>query len=196
MIDWPVMGGNIFVGAAAVSFAVAPIYGGVLHERRLRAMEVAALLISLAAFGGALAASWRHVSSGPSAAATGTMALAISAFALVQIGRAIRSMMSDRLGAALIGLLVGIGLTIGPFAAGPLAAPLSLGESTWLLVANPLVTTSSAAGIDFLHLDLIYRISPLAHRGVALPAWTTVSAAYAVVGLTAYGASRLRPWSR
>jgi hypothetical protein len=61
---------------------------------------------------------------------------------------------------------------------------------------NPLVAASSAAGIDLLHLDTFYRTSPLAHRGVAIPAWTTSCVVYAVVGLAAYGASRIRPWSR
>lgn len=195
-MDWPIAAGNTFLSVAAVALLAAPVYGTTIGARKPRALvwiAVGAIWLVLSA---GLAFSWRAAAGGTRAAIAGPVALAISIAALIQIGRVIRAAVNDALLAALMGLLAAIALTVGPFAAGSLTESLSLNQSTWLLAANPLVTTSAAAGIDMLHLDVIYRTSPLAHRGVALPAWTTVCAVYAVSGLAAFGASRLIPRSR
>jgi hypothetical protein len=41
------------------------------------------------------------------------------------------------------------------------------------MTASPLVSMASAAQIDILRIDTLYRISPLAHLHVEYPAWYT-----------------------
>ncbi|TAK15268.1 MAG: hypothetical protein EPO35_07965 [Acidobacteria bacterium] len=183
------------MGVALVSLMAAPIVGA---AGGWRALPSSARL--MLAFGGAaslvlLGFSWRAIPGGVMAASLGHLALAVSIVALVELGRATRVFMTDPLSAAMGGLGIGLLLVIGIFALGPLTADLSSRQAAALLLANPFVAVTSAAGIDLLHLDTIYRTSPLAHRGVALPAWTTACVVYAMTGLAAHGVSRLRPWS-
>lgn len=170
---------------------IAIAVGAFASIRRVAAVGVLLLAGSLAF----LALTWRHIPGGPLAAAAGHLALAVSFGALAACGRLSRRLFQDRLAAAMTALSAGAIIVAGIFAMAPLTENLSPATSRWLLFADPLVTVTSAAGIDLLHLDTIYRTSPLAHRGVELPAWTTACAVYALVGLAAYGASRLRPWS-
>jgi hypothetical protein len=190
-MELPIVAGDIFLSVSASALLAAPVYGTTLGARRPRALELIGFGAVLLVVGGGLAFAWRATAGGTRAAISGPAALAISIGALIQLGRVIRAALGDQLLAALVGLAAAVALTIGPFAAGSISGSLSLSQSTWLLAANPLVTTAAAAGIDLLHLDAIYRTSPLAHRGVALPAWTTVCAVYALLGLAAFGASRL-----
>lgn len=179
------------MAAAVVVLVAAPLVGTFGLSRRA-VIIMAALVFGSFAF---LAACWRHIPGGPLAALAGHGALLVSAAALAATGRLARGFFADRLAAAMCAVGVGVLVVIGVFAMAPLTANLSASASKWLLFVNPLVAVTTAAGIDLLHLDTIYRTSPLAHRGVALPAWTTACAVYAVVGLAAYGASRIRPWS-
>jgi len=39
------------------------------------------------------------------------------------------------------------------------------------LIASPIVSAASAADVDLLRTDLLYRISPLAHGRFDYPAW-------------------------
>ncbi len=196
MIDWPVFAGDAFLIASLAALLSAPL-AGVIAERprsaRVAYLTVALLAVFLAL---GLGVSWRGIAGGVRAAVSGALALAVSIALMIQLGRLARTAISDALSAALAGLMVAAAVTIGPFAAGPLLENLSPAQSRWLLTFNPLVTIASAAGIDLLHLDTIYRTSPLAHRGVALPAWTTACAVYAAVGLAANGVSRRYSWSR
>jgi hypothetical protein len=190
-MDWPVAGSNIFLAVAAVALIVAPIAGSRWHVVSWSLpMSITIAGAGLASFS-LLAYSWRDIPGGLVAAVCGHLALAISVAALVGVGRLSRALMHDSLAAALAGLIASVLLVGGVFALGPWAGELSIGATSSVLLANPLVTVASAAGIDFLHLDEIYRTSPLAHRGVALPAWTAACAIYAVIGLAAFGASRL-----
>lgn len=194
-VDWPVAGSNAFMAVAFVVMLAAPIVGVSGGWRALPfsiRLLLAALILSSFAL---LAFSWRRIAGGISAAAFGHVALLISVAALAEIGRLARALFADRLAAAMSAFVIGAVIVAGIFAMAPLTENISSAASHWLLFANPLVAVTSAAGIDLLHLDTIYRTSPLAHRGAELPAWTTACAVYAVVGLAAHGASRLRPWS-
>lgn len=180
---------------AALALLAAPLVGHHGGWHRLpRVVHVAIVALFLLSFG-VLAFSWRAISGGLTAAVLGHLALVVSVASLAELGRLVRAFIADRLAGALASLGVSVLLVIGAFAAGPLAGDLSTTAGVWLMVANPLVAITSAAGIDLLHLDTIYRTSPLAHRGVVLPAWTTACLVYAVAGLAAHGASRLSPWS-
>ena len=183
------------MGIALVALIAAPLVGNHGGWPRLpRPITAAAGLLIVASFS-ILAFSWRGIPGGVTAALLGHAALIVSVVSLAELGRLARAVAADQLTGALVALSIGTMLVIGIFAAGPLAGALSARASAFALTANPLVAVTSAAGIDLLHLDTIYRTSPLAHRGVALPAWTTACVAYAVVGLAAHGVSRF-PWSR
>jgi hypothetical protein len=195
-VDWPVVASNVFMWFATAALVGAPIVGNHGGWRRVPApLRHAAFVLPVISLS-LLMFSWRAIPGGFRAALFGHAALTAAVITLVELGRIVHRAVDDRLNGALIALVAGAVLVIGVFAAGPLAGALSPTASTLLLGANPLVAVTSAAGIDLLHLDAIYRTSPLAHRGVALPAWTTACAVYAVVGLAAHGMSRLRPWSR
>ena len=180
---------------AAIALVAAPLVGHHGGWRVLPRFVVIVLGVVLLASVGVLLFSWRAIAGGITAALFGHVALIISVAAVAELGRLAGAFVADRLAGALTALGIGVLLVAGAFAAGPLTGDLSATASMWLLVANPLVAITSAAGIDLLHLDTIYRTSPLAHRGVVLPAWTTACAVYAVTGLAAHGASRLRPRS-
>ena len=191
-MGWPVTSGNVFLFAAVAGLALAPIAGAArgrhTASRSLPAVVALVFLASMAL----LMISWRAIPGGVVAAAAGHAALLISMLTLASLGRLARGVFSNTLAAGLAGLVAAIVITVGPFALGPLLqdAPLSLCRV--IFFANPLVNIASAADIDLLHVDVIYRLSPLAHRGVALPAWITACSAYAVLGLAGFGASHLR----
>jgi hypothetical protein len=195
MMDWPVFASNVFLAIAITLLIASPVIGLCGGWRRAPAGILFAFGATTLASFALLAFSWRRITGGISAAALGHLALIVSICALAEVGRLTRLVFSDRLAAAMASLLASTIIVAGIFAMAPLTENISSAASRWLLFANPLVAVTSAAGIDLLHLDTIYRTSPLAHRGVVLPAWTTACAVYAVVGLAAYGASRIRPWS-
>jgi hypothetical protein len=196
MIDWPIAASDSFMVVATTLLVAAPVVGLCDGWRRApRPVPIAFGAVTLASFA-FLAFSWRGIPGGIAAAALGHVALGISTAALAELGRMARICFSDRLAAAMASLAVGALLVTGVFAMAPLTENVSSSASRWLLTANPLVTVTSAAGIDLLHLDTIYRTSPLAHRGLALPAWPTACLIYAVVGLAVHGVSRIHPWSR
>lgn len=158
------------------------------HSVRRMAMACGWLLL----IGAWLTWSWRLVPSGPANAWAGVLTTAAGLCAVGGL-RAVFSRMTPALSAALASLTAALALTIGPFLLGPALDDLPAGVARWLLFANPWVMSASAAGIDVLHLDWVYHLSPLAHRGVALPHWSAACAAYAVFGLVCYGATRLFP---
>jgi hypothetical protein len=195
-MDWPVAGSNAFMAIAVIALLAAPLVGNHGGWRRLP-RPVAFAFVLLAIFSlSLLAFSWRGIPGGITAALFGHVALVVAVAALAQAGKLIRFVVADKLSGALVALAASTLVVLGIFAVGPLAGRLSPSATAVALFANPLVAITSAAGIDLLHLDAIYRTSPLAHRGVALPAWTTASAVYAVVGLAAYGTSRIRSRSQ
>jgi hypothetical protein len=195
-MDWPVAGSNAFMAIALIALLAAPVVGNHGGWRQLpRSVAFAALMLLVFSFS-LLAFSWRGIPGGITAAVFGHIALIISVAALAQAGKLIRLFVADPLTGALVALVASTLVVLGIFAVGPLAGRLSASATAVALFANPLVAITSAAGIDLLHLEAIYRTSPLAHRGVALPAWTTSSAVYAVVGLAAYGTARIRTRSQ
>lgn len=194
-MDWPVAGSNAFMAIAVIALLAAPLVGNHGGWRQLpRSVALSAALLLVFSFS-LLSFSWRGIPGGVTAALLGHVALIISVATLAQAGKLIRLFVADRLSGGLIALAASTLVVLGIFVVGPLAGRLSASATAVALFANPLVAITSAAGIDLLHLDAIYRTSPLAHRGVALPAWTSASAVYAVVGLAAYGTSRIRPRS-
>jgi hypothetical protein len=191
-----VFAGDIFLSASLTGLILSPLVGASVGWNDIRIKQVAAATVVIVGSMAFLAFSWRQIPGGTLLALWGHVAFLVSAATLAQLGRLLRAAFGDQMQAALLGLLAATTLIVLPFALGALVNPLSLRASTWLLAANPLVTIASAAGIDLLHLDLIYRLSPLAHRGVDLPSWTTASSVFAVLGLAGYGVSCFAPQER
>ena len=194
-MDWPVTAGNVFLAVSLGGLVVSPFIGAAGGWAAIpRALCAALAMVFLASLMGLMFA-WRAIPGGLTAALTGHVAFLVSALSAIEITRLSRSALSSDMAAGLAGVVTAIGLSIGPFALGPLLRDGSLSLYGWILFANPLVTIASAAGIDLLHVDVIYQLSPLAHRGVALPAWMAACSTYAVLGLAGFGVSSLRPRS-
>lgn len=193
MADWPVLASDGFL-ALAIIVLIGSALVGAAHGRLPRWGSAAVAVAFFVSFL-FLAVAWRAIAGGVAAAASAHAALAVSLFVLHRIGRLCRVAALAPLEAALLGLVIGTTLVTGIFVVGPLLENLAPATIRWLLGANPVVTIAAAASIDLLHLDVIYRTSPLAHRGVAPPSWAMACIAYLLVGLAAHGASRLRPWS-
>jgi len=68
-------------------------------------------------------------------------------------------------------ILAAVVAALGVFAAGPLATDLPTGVVNAALLASPIVSAASAADIDLLRTDVLYRISPLAHGRFDYPSW-------------------------
>jgi hypothetical protein len=68
----------------------------------------------------------------------------------------------------------------------------------WLLhaalVVNPIVATAASANIDLFRMDLLYQLSPLAHRHVEYPAFGLALTVYVLIAVTwlLLGSDRLK----
>ena len=124
---------------------------------------------------------------------TGAIAVSAACLLLFALGRLCRRHVRDPLIAGLIGVGLGVAVTIGPFALGNLSRGWPSSWIRLMLAAHPLTTAASAAGIDLLHLDYIYRLSPLAHRGVLQPDWSLSTLVTVILFAAAWKAGRALP---
>jgi hypothetical protein len=111
-----------------------------------------------------------------------------STFALGTIGAMCALYFFDPLDAAGCALGLALVVTTGAIAIGPLALDLPTAVVDAALVASPLVAVASAADIDILRGDVMYRLSPIAHARFDYPSWETafgLSIAAVLVCLTA-----------
>ena len=99
-------------------------------------------------------------------------------FALAALGAWFGSIWSDPLDAAALSVGSALVAAFGIFAAGPLAANLPTAVVNAALMASPIVSAASAADVDLLRTDLLYRISPLAHGRFDYPSWFAPLAVY------------------
>lgn len=164
---------------AAILVVAAPLCGVALAARRFRGAGPAAALF-LAAL--SVSALWTIVAQGWSGAGgTALMAhttVGVIGLALVALGGWFGSVCRDALDAAALSVGVALLAGFGIFAAGPLAADLPTPIVNAALLASPIVSAASAADVDLLRMDLLYRISPLAHGRFDYPAWFAPLAAY------------------
>jgi hypothetical protein len=54
------------------------------------------------------------------------------------------------------------------------------------LLASPVVAAASAADIDLLRGDPLYRFSPIAHSQFDYPAWPAACATYAAIAVVCF----------
>jgi hypothetical protein len=168
---------------SAVLVVAAPLCGVALATRRFRGAVPAVALFAVAlAISGAATIAWS-----PSSATTMRLVLtshatlAVIGLALAAFGAWLGSVCHDPLDAAALGVSAALVAALGLFAAGPLVADLPAAILNAALSANPIVAAASAADVDLLRIDLLYRISPLAHRSFEYPAWYSPLALYGAV---------------
>ena len=90
-------------------------------------------------------------------------ALALAAFGAL-CGRMFREPLDAAACAVGLALLTAFAL----FAAGPVLDGIPTRLLDAALAANPIVATAAAASIDIFRMDLLYQLSPLAHRQVEI----------------------------
>lgn len=168
------------VAVIAASLAGVVLAGG--RDTGLRSLgRLSGLVVAFAVASGAMS----FAAGAPPPRTVGTVAathLAMIAGALafgsfgILCGRVFR----HPLDAAAVSLGAALLCTVGILVAGPVAAyapPLLVDGA---LLASPLVTIATAARIDILRTDVLYRISPLAHVGTEYVAWPLATAVYFV----------------
>lgn len=106
------------------------------------------------------------------------MAVALS---LAALGALCASVMPHPLDAAGSSLAIVLTAAGALFAAGGWVADLPPRLLAVTIAGNPLVAMSSSAGIDIVRMDLLYKISPLAHLGVDYPPHYGTAAAYLAI---------------
>jgi hypothetical protein len=158
---------------AAILVVAAPLCGVALASRRFRdGRRAAALFVTLLA---ASAAGTLAVGGSSPDAVRGVLlshaTLGVTGFALAALGAWLGSTFRDPLDAAALSTGVALVAALGLFALGPLGSNLSTGIVNAALSASPIVSVAWAADVDLLRIDLLYRISPLAHRQFAYPMW-------------------------
>jgi hypothetical protein len=159
---------------AAVLVVAAPLCGVALAARRLRGAALAAAIftaaLTVSALWTILALGW---SAGGGRALVSYATVGTMGFALAALGAWFGSVRRDPLDAAAFSVGLAVLAAFGILAAGPLAANLPTPIVNAALVASPIVSAASAADVDLLRTDLLYRISPLAHGRFDYPAWFT-----------------------
>ena len=164
---------------AAVLVVAAPLCGVALAVRRLRGAALAAAIFAAALTVSAL---WTILALGWSAAGgrvfVSYATVGTIGFALAALGAWFGSVWRDPLDAAAFSVGLAVLAAFGIFAAGPLAADLPTPIVNAALIASPIVSAASAADVDLLRTDLLYRISPLAHGRFDYPSWFAPLAAY------------------
>jgi hypothetical protein len=164
---------------ASVLVVAAPLCGVALAVRRFRGAIPAAVLFGLALL---VSAIWTMLASGPSSESIPTTlvshaTLAVAGLALAALGGWFGAACRDPLDAAAWSGAAALAV----FAAGPLAGDLPTSVVNAALLASPIVSTASAANVDLLRTDLLYRISPLAHGRFEYPLWYSALAVYGAV---------------
>jgi hypothetical protein len=161
---------GVLLVEAIMTVAVAPMIGLAIRSFRVQA----ALLVGFTAFLAAMHS--------PAAGLT----LGAGAFALAGLGAWCRAVCADRLDAIGVGVIAALSVGFGVFAAGALTADLSTLFLNALLIANPIVATASAAGVDIFRGALLYELSPIAHREFQYPAWQSSASIYACVAVATF----------
>jgi hypothetical protein len=175
------------IGSASPSPASTPEARAALGRAwaMLQPLAIAsALVVAVSAIG--TIAGWGTTAGALALVAASHVTLFAAAFALASIGALIASCVPDPLDAAAIGIGAALAAAFGLFAAGPLMSFASTRLVNAALVMSPIVGTASAANLDVLRSDLLYQLSPIAHRRFDYPAWPLASACYVVVALVCW----------
>ncbi len=104
-----------------------------------------------------------------------------AATALSAVGAAAGRLMRHPLDAAMCALVLSLAAGMGVLVAGPLVDGAPESVINGALLASPVVATASAADIDLLRGEPLYRFSPIAHSQFAYPDWPIACVIYAAV---------------
>jgi len=119
--------------------------------------------------------------------------LAAAALALATLGAGCARLFREPLDAAACATCVALLTGFAVFASGPVLDDLPRWVLEAALAVNPVVATASSAGIDIFRMDLLYQLSPLAHRQVEYPEFSTTFGAY-VLSASAWLVLSARPF--
>jgi hypothetical protein len=136
---------------------------------------------------------WRTpaVSRSIGTAVTAHLVLAAALALFWAIGAAAASRVRHTLDAALAASAVSCLFAVGSVAAGARLVAWSGRALNAMLLLTPPVAVGAAADVDVLHLDAIYRVSPLAHVQFAYPAWPASATAYLTIATAVLVAAAL-----
>jgi hypothetical protein len=112
-------------------------------------------------------------------------ALGAAVIGCAALGAAARACFPNELDAAACSLLTVMAAGFGVFVIGPAAIDLPAAALNLALVASPVVAVASAADIDLFRGDLLYHLSPIAHRQFDYPQWYSAAGLYFVVAAAA-----------
>jgi hypothetical protein len=158
---------------------------------------VAGAVVFLAVSALGTAAAWGLTASALKAIAASHATLGASLLALLALGAWCAAAFRDELDAAACAGVFAVVAATCFVAAGPALAdaPTRLINAT--LLASPVVTTASAAGIDLVRTEPLYRLTPVAHRQFAYPEWYAAGAVYLAAAAGGFaGAVRSLRWRR
>jgi hypothetical protein len=168
---------------AIVGVIAAPLAGVALASRRRLATALAgAIGLSLIVHLGAAGTSADSLRSVAILHAT----LGASMCALAALGSCYRAAFADVLDAAICGVATSAVLGFGVFLIGPTAIDLPGPLLSVMLITNPLVAVASATSVDLFRGELLYQLSPIAHRQFQYPAWYWAAALYGFTAAAAW----------
>lgn len=151
------------------------------------AQALGVVLLWLGLLGGLIAVAGRALSP----AGTAQVVILSAALAAAACGACFRSSFADVLDAAGCSVVVALTAMFGVLLAGPVAAELPQRLLDTALLTNPIVATASALDLDILRTEILYRVSPIAHRSFAYPTWSAASIAFSAVAAAALAAAAL-----
>lgn len=104
-----------------------------------------------------------------------------AAMALATLGAVCAPLFDEPLDAVACAIGIALVVTTPVFVGGPALDSIPRWLVNASLVVNPIVATAASANIDLFRMDLLYRLSPLAHGHVEYPAATTAFAVYVLL---------------
>ena len=113
-------------------------------------------------------------------------ALCAATLALATGGAFCASVLSDPLDAAACAVGLALVAAAGLLVAGPGVGNLPTVVIDAALQASPIVAVASAADIDILRMDALYRLSPLAHVRFDYPHWQATCGWYVGLAITVF----------
>jgi hypothetical protein len=115
----------------------------------------------------------------------GDLTLAAVGLALAAVGRLLGSLFADPLDAIGSSVVIAASLTCGLFAIGPLASGVPTPLLNLGLLTNPVVAVSASGNVDVFRSELLYQMSPIAHREFDYPTWYAATGFFFTVAATA-----------
>jgi len=180
--------GHLLLMEAALLVLWAPVLGLLTASRVMRrgvvlvnawqlsrALAIRISLVSLASIAVVLA---MRTTMSVSVLGVSHLMLWTAAFTFAMVGAACLPLCREPLDGAACAVAISCIGALMLFAAGPILDSVPAWLVNAALTINPVAATAAAADIDLWRTDLLYRLSPIAHRDIASPALSTTFATY------------------